>query len=157
MEQVCSFAAADHNPNKACLQQLALCCMLHRMSDNTHPDVGTFIRQQRERANLSLRRLADRAGISNPYLSQIERGVRKPSAQILKQLSRALQISAESMYARAGLIEDGANPPTVIEAVEADDRLAPRHKQVLLDLYRTLIDATEVVVDPDQEQNNGED
>lgn len=104
-------------------------------------DLGEFIRQQRQRADLSLRRLADRAGISNPYLSQIERGIRKPSAQILKQLSRALQISAETMYSRAGLIEEGGSPPTVVEAVEADGRLSPRHKQVLLDLYRTLIDS----------------
>ncbi|MGA7270507.1 MAG: helix-turn-helix transcriptional regulator [Acidimicrobiia bacterium] len=110
--------------------------------DQHHSDLGDFIRQQRERANLSLRRLADRAGISNPYLSQIERGIRKPSAEILKALSRALQISAETMYSRAGLIEEGTNPPTVVEAVEADDRLDPRHKQVLLDLYRTLIETT---------------
>jgi transcriptional regulator with XRE-family HTH domain len=106
-------------------------------------DLGEFIRQQRERADLSLRRLAERAGISNPYLSQIERGIRKPSATILKQLSRALSISAESLYSRAGLIEEGAHPPTVVEAVEADERLTPRHKQVLLDLYRTLIDSQE--------------
>lgn len=105
-------------------------------------DLGDYIRQQRQRANLSLRRLADRAGISNPYLSQIERGIRKPSAQILKQLSRALSISAETMYSRAGLIEDGGSPPTVVEAVESDELLTPRHKQVLLDLYRTLIDNT---------------
>lgn len=101
-------------------------------------DLGAFIRQQRQRADLSLRRLADRAGISNPYLSQIERGIRKPSAEILKALSRALQISAESLYSRAGLIEDGVNPPTVVEAVEADERLSPRQRQVLLELYRTL-------------------
>lgn len=107
-------------------------------------DLGEFIRQQRQRADLSLRRLAERAGISNPYLSQIERGIRKPSAQILKQLSRALQISAETMYSRAGLIEEGSNPPTVVEALEADETLTPRHKQVLLDLYRTLIDTNHV-------------
>lgn len=105
-------------------------------------ELGEFIRQQRQRANLSLRRLADRAGISNPYLSQIERGIRKPSAQILKQLSRALSISAETLYSRAGLIEDGANPPTVVEAIEADERLTPRQKQVLLEMYRTLIETS---------------
>ncbi|CAN5829503.1 hypothetical protein BH23ACT5_BH23ACT5_17210 [soil metagenome] len=114
-----------------------------RVSEEAHPtDLGAFIRQQRVRADLSLRRLAEKAGISNPYLSQIERGIRKPSAQILKQLSRGLQISAESLYAQAGLIEEGANPPTVIEAVEADGILSPRHKQVLLDLYRSLIETT---------------
>lgn len=108
-------------------------------------DVGDFIREQRERANLSLRRLADRAGISNPYLSQIERGIRKPSAEILKRLSRALEISAESLYTRAGLIEAGSSSPTVVEAIEADRKLTPRQKQVLLDLYRALAEAGTVV------------
>lgn len=106
--------------------------------------VGTFIREHRERANLSLRRLADRAGVSNPYLSQIERGIRRPSAEILKRLSRALEVSAESLYTRAGLIEEGAAAPTVVEAIEADGALRPRQKKVLLDLYRALLDATAV-------------
>jgi transcriptional regulator with XRE-family HTH domain len=105
-------------------------------------DIGTFIRQQRERSNLSLRRLADRAGVSNPYLSQIERGIRRPSAEILKRLSRALEISAESLYSRAGLIEGGPAAPTVVEAIEADRMLSPRQKQVLLDLYRALAEAS---------------
>lgn len=109
--------------------------------DGALHDVGDFIREQRERANLSLRRLADRAGISNPYLSQIERGIRKPSAEILKRLSRALEISAESLYSRAGLIDAGPAAPTVVEAIEADRRLTPRQKQVLLDLYRALAEA----------------
>jgi transcriptional regulator with XRE-family HTH domain len=112
--------------------------------DGTLHDVGDFIREQRERANLSLRRLADRAGISNPYLSQIERGIRKPSAEILKRLSRALEISAESLYTRAGLIDAGPAAPTVVEAIEADRRLTPRQKQVLLDLYRALAEAGSV-------------
>jgi transcriptional regulator with XRE-family HTH domain len=106
--------------------------------------VGAFIREQRERANLSLRRLADRAGVSNPYLSQIERGIRRPSAEILKRLSRALEVSAESLYTRAGLIEEGGAAPTVVEAVEADPALTPRQKKVLLDLYRALLDAASV-------------
>lgn len=106
--------------------------------------VGDFIREQRVRANLSLRRLADRAGISNPYLSQIERGIRHPSAEILKRLSRALEISAETLYTRAGLIEVGSPVPTVVEAVEADRHLTPRQKHVLLDLYRALLDASVV-------------
>jgi transcriptional regulator with XRE-family HTH domain len=109
--------------------------------DGAIHDVGDFIREQRERANLSLRRLAERAGVSNPYLSQIERGIRKPSAEILKRLSRALEISAESLYTRAGLIDAGPAAPTVVEAVEADRRLTPRQKQVLLDLYRALAEA----------------
>ena len=101
--------------------------------------VGEFIRLQRERADLSLRRLADRAGVSNPYLSQIERGLRKPSAEILKRLSRALSISAESLYSRAGLIEEGPRPPEVIDAIDADQVLSQSQKRVLADLYRTLI------------------
>ena len=103
--------------------------------------VGDFIREQRVRANLSLRRLAERAGVSNPYLSQIERGIRNPSAEILKRLSRALEISAETLYTRAGLIEDGPAAPTVIEAIESDRNLTPRQKQVVLDLYRALVEA----------------
>lgn len=103
--------------------------------------MGAFIREQRERADLSLRRLAERAGISNPYLSQIERGIRRPSAEILKRLSRALEVSAESLYTRAGLIEQGPETPSVVGAIEADTVLSPRQKQVLLDLYRALVEA----------------
>jgi transcriptional regulator with XRE-family HTH domain len=105
-------------------------------------DLGGFIKWHRQGANLSLRRLAERAGISNPYLSQIERGVRKPSAEILKRLSRALSISAETLYTRAGLIEEGPHPPPVVDAIQADTVLSPRQKQVMLDLYRTLVSVT---------------
>lgn len=114
-------------------------------------DIGEFIREQRERANLSLRRLADRAGISNPYLSQIERGIRRPSAEILKRLSRALEISAESLYTRAGLIDEGPEASTVVEAIDGDRRLTPRQKQVLLDLYRALVEAG-VAADEDEDE-----
>jgi len=128
------------------LQKLANCDILLMMSENPEQassrlELGDFIRQQRERSKMSLRRLADRAGISNPYLSQIERGLRKPSAEILKSLARALSIQAESMYVRAGLLDDGLSPPTVVEAVEADPVLNTRQKQVLLELYRTLIES----------------
>ena len=109
--------------------------------------VGSFIRQQRERANLSLRRLAERAVVSNPYLSQIERGIRRPSAEILKRLSRALEVSAETLYTRAGLIDEGPAVPTVIESIEADPALSPRQKKVLLDLYRALLDASATAED----------
>ena len=68
-------------------------------------DLGSYIRQQRERSAMSLRKLAEAAGISNPYLSQIERGLRKPSAEILKSIARALSISAETLYERAGLLD----------------------------------------------------
>lgn len=119
------------------------------MSDSTEKqtapidrEMGSFIRQQRERANLSLRRLATKAGISNPYLSQIERGLRKPSAEILKSIARGLSIQAESLYAKAGLIEDGTTPPTVIESIEHDETLNQRQKQMLLDLYRAFSEET---------------
>lgn len=102
--------------------------------------VGNFIREHRERSKMSLRRLADKAGISNPYLSQIERGLRKPSAEILKSLARGLSIQAESLYIQAGLLDDSNVPPTVRDALEADKALSPRQKQVLLDLYRTMVE-----------------
>ena len=109
------------------------------MNESKHGDLGEFIRQQRERANLSLRRLADKAGISNPYLSQIERGIRKPSAEILKNLSKALEISANSLYTKAGLIDEETPAPSVTEAIASDERLEGDQKKVLLDMYRTLI------------------
>ena len=106
-------------------------------------DLGDFIREQRESARLSLRGLSDRAGISNPYLSQIERGLRKPSADILQQIARGLAISAETLYVRAGILDprdpDGAALPTDLEhAIHAAPDLDERQKQVLVDLYRTF-------------------
>ena len=106
------------------------------MNESKHTDLGEFIRSQRERANLSLRRLAEKAGISNPYLSQIERGIRKPSAQILRNLSRALEISANTLYARAGLIDEDLPPVSVHDAIERDARHPPYHKRVLHYMYR---------------------
>ena len=109
------------------------------MNESKHGDLGEFIRTQRERANLSLRRLAENAGISNPYLSQIERGIRKPSAEILKNLARALEISSNTLYSRAGLIDEEMPPASVFEAIGADDKLTGEHKKVLLDMYRALV------------------
>ncbi len=112
------------------------------MNESKQGDLGEFIRTQRERANLSLRRLAEKAGISNPYLSQIERGIRKPSAEILKNLSRALEISSNTLYKRAGLIDEDLPPVSVFDAIEHDDRLDAEQKKVLLDMYRTLTRST---------------
>jgi transcriptional regulator with XRE-family HTH domain len=109
------------------------------VNESKHNDLGDFIHQQRERANLSLRRLAERAGISNPYLSQIERGIRKPSAEILGRLSRALEISANTLYSRAGLIDTELESPSIYEAVAADNLLSASEKKVLLDMYKALI------------------
>lgn len=101
-------------------------------------DVGSFIRQQRERSALSLRKLAERAGISNPYLSQIERGLRKPSAEILKSIARALSISAETLYERAGLLE-GREAADVESAIRDDTTLTEHQKQALSEIYRSFI------------------
>ncbi|MDX1469261.1 MAG: helix-turn-helix transcriptional regulator [Acidimicrobiia bacterium] len=121
------------------------------MNESKHSDVGKFIRQQRERANMSLRRLAEKAGISNPYLSQIERGIRRPSADILKNLSRALEISANTLYKRAGLIDEDLPPASVHEAIESDERLDSDQKRVLLDMYRTLVRSGGPKVENEQE------
>jgi len=108
--------------------------------------VGEFIRAQRELANLSLRQLADVAKISNPYLSQIERGIHKPSADVLKSIASALQISAETMYAQAGLLDPredgahGASERTVEDAIRSDARLTPEQKDALLRVYRGFVE-----------------
>src|SRR3954467_5615908 len=86
-------------------------------------DIGSFIRSQREAAQVSVRQLAQRAGVSNPYLSQIERGLRKPSAEILQQIAHGLSISAEQLYARAGLLESRTPPSDVTAAILADPSL----------------------------------
>ena len=109
--------------------------------ENQASELGDFIRQQRQRANLSLRRLADHAGISNPYLSQIERGLRKPSASILKSLARALSISAETHYERAGLLE-GRAPHDTESAISHDPVLTSRQKQAMTEIYRSFVRET---------------
>jgi transcriptional regulator with XRE-family HTH domain len=102
-------------------------------------ELGEFIREQRGMERLSLRRLSDLAGISNPYLSQIERGLRKPSAEILQQIARALRISAESLYERAGLLEahDGDTADTVA-VILRDPSLSDDARQTLIKVYRSL-------------------
>jgi transcriptional regulator with XRE-family HTH domain len=105
-------------------------------------DVGEFIRQQRQRSALSVRKLADLAGISNPYLSQIERGLRKPSADILKSVAKGLSISAETLYERAGLMDDKERP-TVADAIANDLALTPKQKQALLQVYRSFANTKE--------------
>ncbi|MFI5955517.1 helix-turn-helix domain-containing protein [Cryptosporangium sp. NPDC051539] len=106
--------------------------------------LGEFIREQRSGSQISLRQLAKQAGISNPYLSQIERGLRKPSAEILQQIAKALRISAETLYVHAGLLEstDGvrtdAAPGPTASAIEADEYLTERQKQILLEIYHSF-------------------
>jgi transcriptional regulator with XRE-family HTH domain len=98
-------------------------------------DLGGYLREQREHARLSLRQLAQLAGVSNPYLSQVERGLRNPSAEVLQQIARGLQISAEALYVRAGILESAQKRPDVEAAVHADPDLSDRQKRVLLDIY----------------------
>ena len=100
--------------------------------------IGEYIRQQREQAKISLRQLASAAGISNPYLSQVERGLRRPSAEILQQIAKGLRISAEALYVQAGILEDRRPDSGVRAAVLADPELAERQKQVLLEIYESF-------------------
>lgn len=97
--------------------------------------LGEFIREQRGASDISLRQLAKLAGVSNPYLSQIERGLRKPSAEILQQIARALRISAEALYVQAGILEQREGNGLVADAIHADEALTERQKQVLLEIY----------------------
>lgn len=104
------------------------------------PDIGEFIREQRQLAEMSLRRLADVAGVSNPYLSQVERGLRKPSAQILQQLAKALQVSAETMYVRAGMLDENAvAEPTLESAIRHAPELNEEQRKALLSVYRSFL------------------
>ncbi|MGH3521044.1 MAG: helix-turn-helix domain-containing protein [Haloechinothrix sp.] len=100
-------------------------------------DIGEYIRQQRANAKISLRQLSKLAGVSNPYLSQIERGVRKPSAEILQQIAKGLRISAEALYIQAGILDLPTGGP-VSDSVRADTELTERQKQVLLDVYESF-------------------
>jgi len=102
-------------------------------------DLGSFIKAQRDAAQMSVRRLAELAGVSNPYLSQIERGLRKPSADILQQLARALRISAETLYMRAGILDPDANTDNaVIEAIAVDPRLTGDQRKSLITIYESF-------------------
>ncbi|MGI9667847.1 MAG: helix-turn-helix domain-containing protein [Acidimicrobiia bacterium] len=101
-------------------------------------DVGTFIKEQRERSALSIRKLADMTGVSNPYLSQIERGIRTPSAEILRSIGDALSIRTETLYEKAGLL-DRDDPPGIADAIDADDKLSRTQKQALMEIYTSFI------------------
>jgi transcriptional regulator with XRE-family HTH domain len=119
-------------------------------------DLGTFIRDQRRGAQISLRQLARQAGVSNPYLSQIERGLRRPSAEILQQIAKALRISAEALYVQAGILEERETDSDVPAAVLHDLTITERQKQVLLEIYESFrrenAGGVEAVVEPAAEQ-----
>ncbi|MBY6350298.1 helix-turn-helix domain-containing protein [Rhodococcoides corynebacterioides] len=105
-----------------------------RVVSSATSDIGSFIRSQRESAQVSLRQLAQSAGVSNPYLSQIERGLRKPSAEVLASIAKGLRVSSEVLYVRAGLLEERPHSP-VVDAVHGDESITERQKQVLLEIY----------------------
>jgi len=106
--------------------------------------LGEFIAAQRKAAELSLRQLAEQTGVSNPYLSQIERGLRKPSAEVLQQLSRALRVSAETLYVKAGILDPKDHPATTVEtAVLSDVAITERQKRVLIDVYQSFVKENE--------------
>ena len=102
-------------------------------------ELGEFIKSQREVASMSVRRLAELAGVSNPYLSQIERGLRRPSAEVLQALAKALQISAETLYERAGFLNPDHKARGVREAIAADPLLTPEQQQALINVYESFV------------------
>ncbi len=101
--------------------------------------IGEFIRQQREAAEVSVRELARVAGVSNPYLSQVERGLRKPSAEVLQQIAKALSMSAESLYVRAGLLDDSATQRLTLEAIASDPELNDEQRTALSEMYTQFV------------------
>lgn len=106
-------------------------------------DLGAFLREQRRTARLSLRQLSELAGVSNPYLSQIERGLKRPSAEILQQLAHGLQVSAETLYIQAGILEEAparsTDGSTVLDAIAHDPALTDRQRAVLVDIYESFV------------------
>jgi transcriptional regulator with XRE-family HTH domain len=105
-------------------------------------DVGSFIRSLRENAQVSLRQLAEKSGVSNPYLSQVERGLRKPSADVLSQVAKALRVSAEVLYVRAGMLEP-SDKSQVRDAIITDTAITEPQKQTLLDMYASFTQQNE--------------
>lgn len=129
-----------------CLQELALKRRVAVVAKIDVRSLGDYIREQRSTAQISLRQLARSAGVSNPYLSQIERGLRKPSAEILQQIAKALRISAEALYVQAGILEERYGDSDVPAAILSDAHLAERQKQVLLELYEAYRRETEAKI-----------
>jgi len=115
--------------------------------------LGEYLREQRQAARLSVRQLSELAGVSNPYLSQIERGLKKPSAEILNQLAKGLQVSSESLYIRAGLLDahEGSAParPETRAVIKSDPRLTSRQKSTLLAVYDSFVDAESTPTPPE--------
>ncbi len=106
-------------------------------------DLGEFIREQRHIGHLSLRKLSEMAGVSNPYLSQIERGLRKPSAEILQQIARALEISSETLYIRAGILEERPEGADLVAEIRRDPWIDEEQKRTLIQIYESFRAATD--------------
>lgn len=123
--------------------------MAKKVEANPTLDLGVFIREQRRIAELSVRRLAELAGVSNPYLSQIERGLRKPSAEILQQIAKALEISSETLYVRAGILDEdrAGHSSDVEETIRRASELSAEQKKALLGVYRSFVVGNGDVVD----------
>jgi transcriptional regulator with XRE-family HTH domain len=128
-----------------------LAAVVSNAAQNAAQDIGTFIRAQREAAQVSVRQLAEKAGVSNPYLSQIERGLRKPSADVLQQIAKALRVSAEVLYVRAGILEL-SETSEVRDAIISDMAITERQKQVLLDIYTSFCQQNEAAVSETDEE-----
>jgi transcriptional regulator with XRE-family HTH domain len=106
--------------------------------DKRWHDLGEFIREQRNVGQLSLRKLSEMAGVSNPYLSQIERGLRKPSAEILQQIARALEISSETLYVRAGILDEPDDTLDLIREIRRDPHLTEEQKKTIVRIYESF-------------------
>ncbi|QNI05524.1 helix-turn-helix transcriptional regulator [Mycobacterium kubicae] len=119
-------------------------------------DIGSFIRTQRETAQVSMRQLAERSGVSNPYLSQVERGLRKPSADVLSQIAKALRVSAEVLYVRAGILEP-SETSQVRDAIVTDTAITERQKQILLDIYASFTQQNEATREECSSESTGTD
>ena len=106
--------------------------------DKRWHDLGEFIREQRGVGQMSLRKLSELAGVSNPYLSQIERGLRKPSAEILQQIARALEISSETLYIRAGILDAPGEEVDLVAEIRRDTRLSEEQKKTIVRIYESF-------------------
>jgi transcriptional regulator with XRE-family HTH domain len=113
--------------------------------DKRWRDLGEFIREQRNVGQMSLRKLSELAGVSNPYLSQIERGLRKPSAEILQQIARALEISSETLYVRAGILDEPGDTVDVVREIRRDPQLSEDQKKTMVRIYESFRRENELV------------
>ncbi len=127
--------------------------MVSRRNLDPLKDLGEYIRAQRRQAELSLRKLADLAQVSDPYLSQIERGLKRPSAEILQQIARALEVSAESLYVRAGILDEDRDS-NLIATIRAQSDLTTEQKQVLIRVYQSFLSENE---EPESDDRNTEE